>query len=194
MKFHVLYLQALIEELKDKMKPEHYEALRQIPFHHFTTLSGASSLNMGFAEAILHPYEPDTCAFRLDGDILLPFDAKEFSVVMGLQYFGRPIMENLKEKPGFASHLAQEKKKRKLSKVTRNLVIKKMKGIVDCGDCSETVLAEFKRVFVALMFMLVLFPMSHFNISNFLQLYLDDIDDLQQSVGVWPFIALYANR
>lgn len=110
----------------------------------------------------------------------LPFEANEFSVVMGLQYFGRSVMENLKEKPVFVCCLAQENKKGKLSKVIQNLVIGKTKEIVACGDCSEVVLVEFKRAFVAIVLMSVLFPTSHFNILNFLQWYLDDIDDLRQ--------------
>lgn len=45
-------------------------------------------MNLNFMYALIQHFDLDAVAFRLGDDMLLPFDVKEFSVVMGLQFIG----------------------------------------------------------------------------------------------------------
>lgn len=62
---------------------EHLEALQTTPFYSFVMLEKACSMNLDFMDALIQRFDPHAVALRLGDDMLLPFDAKEFLVVMG---------------------------------------------------------------------------------------------------------------
>ena len=91
-------LRKTLKNLKGKITQEQKEAIRSTPFYDIGAFEVLKSSKTRL-KALTECYNPLTMSFEFGKGISLRFEAREFSVVMGLHFRGQYVNPDLVEQP-----------------------------------------------------------------------------------------------
>lgn len=147
-----------MDELKDITTPSHMRAMRGYAFGHFMNMSYLPH-NMSKVKFQLSIYRHvEKALVFLIRNVELEFKPTEFSLVMGLQYYGQYIKIDNKIKSGFITRLFQGK----TAQVCHIDLAKKLE-IATKKDS----LHDFVRLYIFFLFNCILFPQSNYSTPPF---------------------------
>ncbi|KAL7109057.1 hypothetical protein ACP275_06G151800 [Erythranthe tilingii] len=147
-----------IDKVKLKMGTAQLEAIKSTPFGIFLNMSNVSH-SLTKVLAVMRRFQAKTMSFRFGEEIEVPFEASEFSMVMGLRYMGQPIDELFcgKKEKTFRNELADL--------------------LVDLA-CKDDCIDDFCRTYILFVCNCVLFPQGNYSTPSFIFPYLEDLSDL----------------
>lgn len=157
-------------EVKRIMSDRHYEALARNPFSHYLNMPVLSH-SFRWVAALMKVYNVERRAF-LFGHMLVPFECKEFSVILGLQYVGQHVDINMQVDSSFVQRVFGGK----LTKVTRQHIASKLMEYAKRNDTDS--IKDFTRLYTVFVFNTILIPKGNMTLPRFVYPYVDNLDTL----------------
>ena len=173
---------AVWEKIKGAITEEQRAAVRRTPFGHFVDCPKCPN-SATWLEAIRRCYSEEQNGFVLGENLIVQFSAREFSCVLGLRY------------AGFDVHPKATQSSKTVDKFFGGKVgLVKRDNIIDCvqkeaGRCEPS---EFARLYILLVFSVLLYPTSHLYVPPHVVHYVDDLDLIGEYAwgkSVYEFVA-----
>ncbi|KAL7108853.1 hypothetical protein ACP275_06G139600 [Erythranthe tilingii] len=158
-----------IDKVKLKMGTTQLKAIKSTPFGIFLNMPNISH-SLTKVLAVMRRFQVKTMSFRFGEKIEVPFEASEFSMVMGLRYMGQPIDLKLKMKSSIFYELFCGKNK----KTFRNELADLLVNLASKDDCID----DFCRTYILFVCNCILFPQGNYSTPSFIFPYLEDLSDL----------------
>lgn len=161
-------------------------------FWHLMELSKVQNINWGFVTAMVEQLDPDRVGFTVERDVV-SFDAKEFSMVIGLPFSGNVVVDSRRSMAELMKRIFKDPVM-KLNSLTRVKIAKELKDFLAGGNTLAEVLEDVKRLFAALVWSMLLSPrhISHCRCSCIRTWII--LNYLLNEIGGWPCGGLFVNR